>query len=55
MPITAYPEPPPRQQPHTYLALTVVTVVICSVLNPLSMGLGIPAVVLSGLVSRTSL
>ena len=50
MPITAYSEPP-HSPPHSYLMLAVITLVICSVLNPLSLGLGVPAVVLSSLVS----
>ena len=50
MPITAYVEPP-NYPPHSYLMLVVITLVICSVLNPTSLGLGVPAVVLSSLVS----
>ena len=50
MPITAYIEPP-HSPPHSYYVLVVITMIICSVLNPTSVGLGLPAVILSGLVS----
>ena len=50
MPIMAHSEPP-HSPPHSYLMLAVITLTICSVLNPTSMGLGVPAMILSSLVS----
>ena len=48
MAITAYPSP------HSYLALVIISFIICAVLNITSMGLGIPALVLTSLVSLRS-
>jgi hypothetical protein len=50
MPITAYSEPP-HSPPHNYYVLVVITMIICSVLNPTSIGLGLPAMILSVLSS----
>ena len=46
MPITAYPRPS-YASPHSYLALTIVTLIICLLLNITSLALGIPAITLS--------
>jgi hypothetical protein len=43
MPITAYPPP------HSFLGLVIISLIICAFLNPISLGLGIPALILSSL------
>ena len=51
LPITAYPRPS-YVSPHSYLALTIVTLIICALLNLTSLALGIPAMIMSILVSH---
>ena len=45
MDITAHPSP------HSYLAVVIISFCICALLNVTSMGLGIPALTLTNLVS----
>ena len=42
---------PSYNPPHSHLPLAVVTAIICALLNFTSLALGIPAIVLSALVS----
>ena len=42
---------PSYDPPHSHLPLAVVTAIICALLNFTSLALGIPAIVLSALVS----
>ena len=51
LPIAAYPRPS-YVSPHSYLALTIVTLIICALLNLTSLALGIPAMIMSILVSH---
>ena len=44
----------PYNAPHDFLILAMVTTIICAILNLLSLVFGIPAVVLSGMVSPQS-
>ena len=37
--------------PHSFIILAVVLTVICGVINLLSFGCGVPAIILAGLVS----
>ena len=44
-------QPPPNHDaPHDFLMLALVTTIICSILNLLSLAFGIPAVILSAMV-----
>lgn len=42
---------PPYKAPHDFLILAMVTTIICAILNLLSLVFGIPALVLSAMVS----
>ena len=54
MPITTYPRPS-YASPHSYLILVLTTMTICSVLNITSLAFGIPALILSTMVSMGGL
>ena len=47
----AVPDPPPdHPAPHDFFILTLVTTIICGILNLISLAFGIPAIVLAALV-----
>ena len=50
-PMVAVAPQPPYKGPHDFLFLAMVTTIICAILNLLSLAFGIPAVVLSAMVS----
>ena len=52
-PMVAVAPQPPYDAPHDFLILAMVTTIICAILNLLSLGFGIPAIILSAMVSLT--
>ena len=49
---TVVATPPPNfDAPHDFLALALVTTIICAILNLISLAFGIPAIILSVMVS----
>ena len=51
LPLVAVTPPPNYDAPHDFLALALVTTIICAILNLISLAFGIPAIVLSVMVS----
>ena len=56
MPTMIVSEPPPNcDAPHDFFMLSLVTTIICGILNLLSLSFGIPAIVFSALVNTQCL
>ena len=51
MPLPAVPQPPNFPGPHDFLVLSVMTTIICGILNLVSLAIGIPAIIFAALVS----
>ena len=50
-PMVAVTPQPPYNAPHDFLILAMVTTIICAILNLISLAFGIPAIILSAMVS----
>ena len=50
-PMVAVTPQPPYNAPHDFLILAMVTTIICAILNLISLSFGIPAIILSAMVS----
>ena len=54
MPLSAVPQPPNFPGPHDFLVLSVITTIICGILNLVSIAIGITAIIFAVLVSSNA-